>query len=362
MKRSTVDIFLDLVTINALSCEEKPVADYIRKQLNRQEFSIVEDGSAGKTGSNTGNIIVRYKNGGNKVLLSHMDTARPTKELVPVVRDGKISGSGGTILGADNRAGCAILLSAALTVADEFPEAPGFTLAFTTCEETTLGGSKNLEINGSVSSGFVFDSSHEPGRYIYSACGAKRIYIEVLGKAAHSGIEPEKGINAVYLTAQALSKIPQGRIDEETTLNFGTISGGSAINVVPEKVILHAEIRSFDINRIEEETKKIKNIFETEVTNGGGKLVFRDEWDFVPYTIPESSAAAFEIENAIRSAQLVPEKVISLGGSDANSLNANGIPSVNIGIGAKNPHSDDEYIMTKDLLKAAEIAVALLRG
>lgn len=362
MTLSTIDIFMELVTINALSKEEKPVADYIRAFLEKSGLTVIEDGSAKATGSNTGNIIARYKDGGDKVLLSHMDTARPTNALIPILHEGKITGSGETILGADNRAGCAILLSAAEYIVEHHPEAPGFTLAFTTCEETTLGGSKNLEVNGSVAHGFVFDSSHRPGKYIYSACGAKRIYIEIIGKAAHSGIEPEKGINAIYLAAKALGQIKQGRLDGETTLNFGTISGGSAINVVPDRVILNAEVRSFAYSRIEEEIKNIKNIFETEIKNGGGTLAFSDDWDFVPYTVDENSPTVSGIEKAISKARLQPEKVISLGGSDANSLNAKGIPTVNIGIGAKNPHSNDEYILTEDLLKATEIAVALLKG
>ena len=52
---------------------------------------------------------------------------------------------------------------------------------------------------------------------------------------------------------------------------------------------------------------------------------------------------------------------ISLGGGDANSLNASGIESVNLGIGAQNPHSNDEFIFIEDLVKSAEIAMELVR-
>lgn len=360
MEPRTVELFLDLIRIDALSCNEKPVADYIRSVLEPLGMSVTEDDTASITGSNTGNLIARYKDGGRKVLLSHMDTARPTRDLVPQITNGKIHGSGGTILGADNRAGCAILLASAEQIIKHQPDVPGFTLAFTVCEETTLGGSKNLNLDPAIAGGFVFDSSNLPGRYIYSACGAKMIRIEIVGRASHSGIEPEKGINAIAIAARALAQIKQGRLDEQTTMNFGIIKGGSAVNVVPDRVVLHGEVRSFDTKRVEEEVARLKDVFETETLNSGGSLIFADEWDFTPYTVDRNVYTIPAIEAAISAAGMKPEPVISLGGSDANSLNANGIPSVNIGIGAKNPHADDEYIMEADLMKATGIALALL--
>lgn len=186
------------------------------------------------------------------------------------------------------------------------------------------------------------------------------IRIEIVGRASHSGIEPEKGINAIAIAARALAQIKQGRLDEQTTMNFGIIKGGSAVNVVPDRVVLHGEVRSFDTKRVDEEVARLKDVFETETLNSGGSLIFADEWDFTPYTVDRNVYTIPAIEAAISAAGMKPEPVISLGGSDANSLNANGIPSVNIGIGAKNPHADDEYIMEADLMKATGIALALL--
>ena len=68
-----------------------------------------------------------------------------------------------------------------------------------------------------------------------------------------------------------------------------------------------------------------------------------------------------EIESAITSTGLLPEQSISKGGSDANSFNENGIQAINFGIGAKNPHSNDEYILLEDLQKSVSIAYELVR-
>ena len=76
-----------------------------------------------------------------------------------------------------------------------------------------------------------------------SAPALNRITITIQGVAAHAGLHPEWGVNALVLAGQALAKVPTGRIDEETTANFGTIQGGAASNIVPEKVVIEAEVR-----------------------------------------------------------------------------------------------------------------------
>jgi acetylornithine deacetylase/succinyl-diaminopimelate desuccinylase-like protein len=69
-----------------------------------------------------------------------------------------------------------------------------------------------------------------------------------------------------------------------------------------------------------------------------------------------------EAVEAIKKAGLTPEPQISLAGSDANSLNAKGIESVNFGIGAQNPHSNNEFILIEDLHKSAAIALELIKN
>jgi tripeptide aminopeptidase len=66
------------------------------------------------------------------------------------------------------------------------------------------------------------------------------------------------------------------------------------------------------------------------------------------------------IAETLTSLGLTPEPLQYLGGSDANMLNAKGTPAVNIGIGAQNPHGNDEFILLEDLAKTAEIAEALI--
>ncbi len=356
-----IKLFLEIAQINALSGSEKPVAEYIKYFLSKYNYPVFEDDSKEFTKSNTGNLICKVGDGGDFIFTSHMDTARPTKNVKPIISKDKIISSGDTVLGVDNRAGIAALLYTLERIAKEKIPVKDFTVAFTTCEETTLFGSKHLGINGSIKKGFVFDSGYRPGDFIYSACGAIGFKMKIIGKASHSGISPEKGINSLQVASKAISQLPLGRIDEETTINIGTIKSGSAVNVIPELTELEGEVRSFDLKKAENYFDLLVETFKKEAGLLKAKIEYDYYWDFKPYTISESSSVYQSVVNAIKKVGLKPTPKISLGGSDANSLNARGIESINLGIGAQNPHSNEEFIFIEDLVKTAELALELVK-
>lgn len=356
-----VNTYLNVTKLDALSGKEKTVADHIRSVLADYDLNITEDQSNKFSGSDTGNLICEVGGGGDFVLISHMDTARSTKNLIPLLKEDRITSSGNTVLGVDNRAGIAVLLYTLEKIFSSGIATKPFTIAFTTCEETTLLGSKNLGLNKKIKKGFVFDSSKRPGNFIYSACGSMGFKTEILGKAAHSGLEPDKGINSIEIASKAISKIKQGKYDEDTTVNIGTMNGGTATNVVPEQTFIEGEVRSFDKSKVKKLISEIDNVFKAEAEKLSGKVKFNAEWDFEPYEISAESEVYKDIVVALTKSGLKATPVVSLGGSDANSLNANGITSVNIGIGAQNPHSNDEFILLEDLVKSSEIALNLIK-
>ena len=356
-----IELFLEVAKIDALSGNEKPLADFIKSFLSKFNYNITEDNSNVFSKSNTGNLICKVGNGGDFVLTAHMDTARSTADVVPKILNDKIVSSGNTVLGVDNRAGVTALLFMLDKIARERIPVNDFTVAFTTCEESTLFGSKYLGLNGNIKYGFVFDSGYRPGNFISSACGALGFNIKVKGKASHSGLAPEKGINSLLIASKAIGKLPLGRIDDDSTMNIGILKSGSAVNVVPELTELDGEVRSFDLLKAERYFNTALEIFSKETGIAGGKLDPNWFWDFKPFTIPETSYVFKETVRVLKQVGLTPAPKISLGGSDANSLNERGIESVNLGIGAQNPHSNDEFIFIEDLVKSAEIALELVK-
>jgi len=360
-RQRIIEIFLQVARINALSGSEKPVADFIKSFLTDYNYKVSEDDSKKYTSSNSGNLICKFGTGGDFLLLSHMDTARSTLDTKPIIKEDRIVSSGDTVLGVDNRAGIAVLLCLLEKIAKENIPVKDFTVAFTTCEETTLFGSKNLDINEEIKKCFVFDSGYRPGNFIFSSCGAIGFNMKIIGKASHSGISPEKGINSLQAAAKAISRLPLGRIDEGTTMNIGNLKSGSAVNVIPELTELEGEVRSFDLEKSEKYFDLLVDIFRQEAETIGAKIEYNHFWDFKPYSIKENSDVYQETIRAISKVGLTPVPKISLGGSDANSLNGRGIESVNLGIGAQNPHSNDEFIFIEDLIKSSEIALELVK-
>jgi len=359
--KNLVDSFIEIAGIEGLSENEKSVASFIKSVFTSLDLNFFEDGSKEKTGSDTGNIICKFGNGGDFLLSCHMDTARSTKNLKPIILEDKITSDGSTVLGVDNRVGVTVLLELVKAIINEKLQHKDFTLVFTTCEETTLAGSLNVEIGNAIKRAFVFDSYMRPGKYIAASVGAAGYKIKVLGKAAHSGIEPEKGINALTIAAEAISKISLGKISDDTTSNIGIIRGGTATNVVPDLIELEGEVRSREIDCVQKNVEDIKCVFEEVSSKYKGKLEFQWGWDFMPFNLSEDNKVIRDIEEAISKTNLVPERVLSYGGSDANSYNGRGIEAVNIGIGAQNPHSNSEFILLEDLDKAFQIALELVK-
>ncbi|MCU0426755.1 MAG: M20/M25/M40 family metallo-hydrolase [Candidatus Kapabacteria bacterium] len=356
-----IEIFREVTVIPALSGKERPMADYIHNFVSRLGLNSYEDNTFTKWDGDAGNILCPVAGGGDFIMTAHMDTPRPTIDTKVVVDEEKITSDGTTALGVDNRAGVTILLYTLEKIVKENLPTRGFTIAFTTCEETTLDGSMNIPLRKEVEMAFVFDSSMRPGNFVCESCGAIAFKATFLGKASHSGIAPEKGINAIVAAAKAISAIPIGRVDNTTTVNVGMIHGGEAVNVVPAQTTIEGEIRSMNLELVEQLAKKIQATFEAAAAEVGAGLEFNARWDFTPYLIKPEDRVFQEISRAIEKAGLKPNPYVSWGGSDANSFNRRGIKSVNIGIGAQNPHANTEFIYLEDLQKSADIALEVIR-
>lgn len=356
-----IEIFKEVTVIPALSGKERPMADYIHNFVSRLGLNSYEDNTFTRWNGDAGNILCPVAGGGDFIMTAHMDTPRPTTETKVIVDEEKITSDGTTALGVDNRAGVTILLYTLEKIVKENIQTRGFTVAFTTCEETTLDGSMNIPLRKEIDMAFVFDSSMRPGNFVCESCGAIAFKATFIGKASHSGIAPEKGINAIVAAAKAISTIPIGRVNDTTTVNVGMIHGGEAVNVVPPQATIDGEIRSMDLQLVEDLAKKIQTTFEAAAAEVGAGLEFTARWDFTPYHINNEDRVFQEISRAIEKTGLTPNPYVSWGGSDANSFNRRGIKAVNIGIGAQNPHANTEFIYLEDLQKSADIALEVIR-
>ncbi|MBK7256513.1 MAG: M20/M25/M40 family metallo-hydrolase [Ignavibacteriae bacterium] len=365
MHSDLVSLFVNAVKVEAQSLRERPMAEFVRAYLDGLSVKVVEDNTAPHFQGECGNLICIPAGFDPALpavaLLAHMDTPRPTLHVNPVVTDTRISSDGTTALGVDNRAGTAVLMHALRQHALSGAKA-NFIVVFSVGEELGLYGSKYVDLAPyNVKQCFVFDCSKRPGTYIQSCVGCSLYTATFIGKPSHAAVAPEKGVSAITMAAEAIRRIPQGRLSPTMTTNIGMIHGGTATNVVPAQCKLEGEVREYDKRVIEEHLAFLRETFQSVASEFGGAVEFQAQEDFAPFRLATDSDLIRMTDEILLSVGLKPNPIEYLGGSDANMLNGKGVPAVNLGIGAQNPHGDDEFILIEDLVKTEEIAFEIIK-
>jgi tripeptide aminopeptidase len=360
-----VQSFLSLSLIDGIHGNEKEVAQEILRRCNALGMESHMDNAGSTFGGNTGNIHTRLKGtiDAQPVLLcAHMDTIQSTKNLKHVLQNGIIATDGTTILGGDDRSGLAIIFEILQTIHDKkIPHGPIEVLC-TVCEEAGMHGAKYIKRSDfSAPFGFVFDCQASPGNYIVEAPGAVSFKAAVRGRSAHAAVSPEKGIHAIEIASKAIATLKLGRWDHTGMMNIGTIHGGTSINVVPDLVEITGETRNANEEKLLYQIEYIKKAFHTVAAELGGSVDLTFTEKYGGYQFNDDSPMIRIASAAIREAGLEPTPLKYAGGSDANVLNKNGIPMLNLGVGFKNAHSFQEYIAVEDLVTTARIGLNIVR-
>lgn len=358
--------FMEMVQIDSESGRERRMAAFLKSKLSDLGFDVYIDDAAQKTGTETGNIIARLTGSAEAIPIlfsAHMDTVAPGRGIKPVEENGIIRSVGNTILGADDKAGIAAILEAVRLIRENKLPHGDLELVFTVCEETGLSGVKFLDFSRiKAHLGYILDSDCVAGCIINQGPSQDKIYAEVLGVAAHAGINPEDGLNAIQVASKALASMKLGRIDHETTANIGLISGGVAINIVPEKVMLQGETRSLREEKRVKQTQAICEALKKEACEAGADVQIKVETIYPAMFIPEDASVVQLAKKAALNIGLQPKVCSTGGGSDTHIFNAHGIPAVNLGIAMKKVHTTDEYIAVDDLVSDAAYVLAIIQA
>ena len=358
-------VLMDLLRINSPSKQERELADYVSAKLASLGFDVEEDDAGAKIGGNAGNVIARKpgtaQGARGLFFCCHMDTVEPTDKLEIVVEGGVIRSDGSTILGADDKAGIAAIIEALTAIVERGVPHGDIQILFDVAEEIGLLGAKSMD-HGKIKAdlGYVLDTGKPAGGITVSAPSHENMAVEITGKAAHAGIEPEKGISAIVAAASAIAKMKLGRIDEETTANVGRIEGGKAHNIIPDLVTVKAEARSRSEEKLAAQVQHMKSLFEEEAAKIGASAAVEVEREYDSYRWTQDDEVVRLATTAARRVGIEAEFQEGGGGSDANVFNSMGMPAVLIGVGYEGPHSSSEHIAVRDLELAAELVAAII--
>jgi tripeptide aminopeptidase len=360
-----VDLFLMMCRVNTPARHEKVLVDQIQPLLEEIGLLCVRDGSNVQTGSDTGNLIATLPatvEGAPPIFFStHFDTVEPNPNLQIVIEDGVIKTDGTSILGADDKGGMAPIIEAMRVIQERGIPHGEVQLLLTACEEIGLLGARYIDrtmINAKF--GYVLDTGPPVGNIVYTAPTQESMDIRLIGRPAHAGFEPEKGISAIQMAARAIERMKLGRIDPETTSNIGVVHGGTATNIVCAEVNLRAEARSRNNEKLQAQVQHMVETFEQTAAEFGGKAEVTVRHMYDTYNLSESEPVIQTAMAAANRLGLEPSLKEAGGGSDANYFNTFGIPTCVIGTGMRQIHTHQENIAISDLVKDAEWVIAII--
>jgi tripeptide aminopeptidase len=368
------NLLLELVQIDSHSRRERDVAERIKKYCEELGATVEIDDAGSKVGGNSGNVIARFPGtipGAETIMMSaHMDTVVPGEGVKPIVEGDIIRTDGTTVLGGDDKSGCAVIIETIRCLQEQnIPHAP-IEAVFSICEEVGLLGAKHVDVSKlKAKYGIVFDSD-DPGFLFTEGPSANHMEWKIYGLESHAGVAPEQGISAIKIAAEAIAEMKLGRIDEETTANVGVIEGGKATNIITNYVYLKGEARSRSDEKLEAQTRHMTECFERaaakyEVTVDGvttkGRVEAHVTREYYSMDVPDTSRV---VQLVYQAAQRLGHKVETLasgGGCDANIFNKRGIECANFGTGMRAIHTVKEWLDVKDMYQSAEIALEVLK-
>jgi tripeptide aminopeptidase len=357
-------LLAELCEIPSPSRHEGAIAARVRTELASVGCDIVEDDAADRIGAGCGNIIGRLPAtapGTPIVLCAHLDTVPVAGPIEVEIRDGVMTNRHAAILGGDDKAAIAAMLTAVRDVVRTGAPHAGIELVMTPCEEIGLLGAMHLDpglLNGQTV--FVYDHSGAVGQVVTSAPWHKRISARMVGTAAHAGMEPERGHSAIVAAANAIASMPTGRIDGDTTANVGIVRGGQANNVVAPECEISAEARSRDHLALGRQIEAMVDALTRAAVDGGCDLECTVDLQYSGYRLDASDRALGMAERALRAVGVAPVHVAGGGGSDVNAFRRKGLSSVNLCNAMRDVHTADESIAIADVELMTAVTRALI--
>lgn len=359
------DLFAGLVALPTPPGHERACANLATEYLVALGLRVQEDDAGTALGGDAGNLYCHVPptmaSGLPLFFCAHLDTVPPEAPIHLIERDGYLRNSDPGILGVDNKAAVAVMLDAIRAMVQEHRAHAGVELVLTVREEQALRGAKHFAADGlDARYGFVFDHSAPIGGMVLSAPSRTIIRATFVGRAAHAGIAPERGRNAIAAAAGAIAALQQGRVDSLTTVNVGRIEGGSAINVVAESCRVEMEVRSLDRSACRFQVEQIAGTFREAADRSGCSADVHISEEYHAYRVEEDAIPVALARAAMETLGIEPLALAGGGGADAHVFTSRGRPCLNLANGMLGMHGPDERIRRDDLYRMRDLMLAIV--
>jgi tripeptide aminopeptidase len=358
-KNRLINTFKQLVRIDSLSFKEGKVIKQIEKELRLLGYRSSQVGQPAN--GEVGSLIVNIPGPGKCLMVNaHVDTVAPGENIQPVEKGGYIYSKGETVLGADNKAGVAVMLEVLRVIKEQKLQHPAMQFIFTVAEEVGLSGAKSLPVSAIKADYAVVLDGGDVDEIIIQAPSSDNLSATIIGRAAHAGLRPEEGVSAIKAAAEAVHRMKLGRIDFETTANIGIIKGGEATNIIPDRTMIKGEARSHRPTKLKRQIDHMTRVLKQTCARHKAKLDLKVVNIYRAFKLNQNEPIVKTAVKALKVSGIRPVLKRTGGGSDANVFNLRGIPSIIMGVGMDKVHTTAERVKIADMVKGTEILLKII--
>jgi tripeptide aminopeptidase len=345
---------IEILGLPSTSGHEEQVRSYLEQYLSALGLSSSIDES--------GNLIATLAGDGKPLMLNaHMDRVPPGLGHRPILRDAILYSDGTTNLGADDAAGIVIILETLRRIVEQQLSHPPLVVVFTVQEESGMCGATGFDsLRWNVSDGIVFDNAFEAGVVVSQGAAYEAFDVTITGRTGHPGKDLAQTVNAIHIFHE--TSYPHGSLaNDQTRINVGRITGGSARNAVPAQLFIEGELRSFEPPEIREVYKQaIRNAFERTAARFGGSAAVSFKTHSLGYTVGDDEPLLQTYRRVLAQRGATLQMRPTFIGSDASSFRSN-VKAFTLSTGVVNEHSVEEYVPLAPLERVVEDALQVMQ-
>ncbi|MCO5210811.1 MAG: peptidase T [Caldilinea sp.] len=310
-------------------------------------------------------IVHRAYDGGEIVLPDDPAQVLSPKQspyLLTKVGEDIVTASGTTLLGADDKAGVAIIMAMAkhLLAHPELPHGK-LRIAFTPDEEIGRGVHKSLPADLGATFAYTLDGA-DLGEIVYETFSANKATVRIQGVSTHPGDAEGKLVNALHLAAKIIDTLPHVTLTPETTsgregfIHIYQMSGTAA------EAEMNFILRDFEMEHLEAQGRLIQQVCEAiQATEPRARITctITAQYRNMRYWLEDDMRPVELAREACRQVGVEPFSIPIRGGTDGSRLTEMGVPTPNIFTGMKNIHGPLEYNSVQDMGRATEVCIKL---
>jgi tripeptide aminopeptidase len=283
--------------------------------------------------------------------------------LATKVGDDIVTASGTTLLGADDKAGVAIVMAVArhLLQKPDVQHGP-VRICFTPDEEIGRGVHRDLPRDLRADVAYTLDGA-ELGEIVYETFSADKADVQIQGVSIHPGQAKDKLVNALHLAAKIVDTLPHVTLTPETTAGREGFIHIYEMKGTAAAAHLQFILRDFELDKLQQHGELLKQVCSTlQSAEPRAQITctITSQYRNMRYWLEKDMRPVELAKEACRRLGIEPISTPTRGGTDGSRLTEHGVPTPNLFTGMQNIHGPHEWVSVQDMARATQMCIELL--